>query len=161
MTVKNSKEVSLLGLLKEKLIDLELEGENKSEVMSALAEIAAKSSRLLNKKSFLKSILEREGLGSTGIGNGVAIPHAKTKVAKDFVLVFARHNLGIDFGALDGERTYLFFALASPQDKVGAHLKILAEISRLVKDKFIVELLRKAKDKKEVIKILLTYGKQK
>lgn len=160
MSARKPKEVSLSSLLKEKFINLELKSNEKLSVMSELAELAAKSSKLTNKKAFLKAILEREELGSTGIGNGVAIPHAKTKMVRDFILVFGRQNSGVDFGALDGEKTYLFFALASPQEKVGAHLKILAEISRLVKDKFIVEQLKKAKDKKEIGKILLTYKKK-
>ncbi|MGB4520372.1 MAG: PTS sugar transporter subunit IIA, partial [Candidatus Omnitrophota bacterium] len=82
------------------------------------------------------------------------IPHGKSEVVRDFVLVFARCDMGIDFGALDGEKTYLFFALASPKKEVGWHLKVLAEIAHLVKDKFIVELLKKAKNKDEVLRII-------
>jgi PTS system nitrogen regulatory IIA component len=104
-------------------------------------------------------MLERERLGSTGIGGGIAIPHAKSKAVAGFILVFARIIGGMDFGALDGEKTYLFFALASPEEEVGGHLKILAEISRLVKDKFIVEKLKKVKDAKEVLKIISLYAR--
>ena len=156
---KKTREINLSELLKEKFINLELQGGNKKEVIAELVEVAAKSPKLVNKKAFLKVILEREGLGSTGIGNGVAIPHAKTKAVRDFILVFARHSSGIDFGALDGEKTHLFFALASPQEEVGMHLKILADISHMVKDKFILGRLKKAKDKKEILKILSFYKK--
>lgn len=134
------KEIKLSVLLQEKLIDLKLTGTNKKEIIAELVELVAKSGKLKDRKAFLKAILEREKLGSTGIGNGVAIPHAKSKVARGFVLVLGRKDEGIDFGALDGERTYLFFSLASPEDDVGGHLKVLAEIARLIKDKFIVEL---------------------
>lgn len=153
-------EIDLTTLLKEKFINLKLDSNDKKEVISELAELVAQSKQLTSKKTFFNAILEREDLGSTGIGNGVAIPHAKTKVAKDFILGFARNDEGIDFGALDGEKTYLFFILASPKEEVGGHLKILAEISRLVKDKFIVELLRRAKDKKEILKIISSVKKQ-
>jgi fructose-specific phosphotransferase system IIA component len=155
-----NEHINLLSLIKEKFINLELEGTNKNEIITELVEMAAKSSKLKNKKSFYKAILDREELGSTGIGNGVAIPHAKSKMVGDFILVFGRKNTGIDFGALDGEKTYLFFALASPQEKVGVHLKILSEISRFVKDKFVVDLLKKAKDKKEIPKIVAMYNKK-
>ena len=64
---------------------------------------------------------------------------------------------GIDFGALDGEKTYLFFVLISPEANIGGHLKILAEVSRLVKDKFIVDRLKAALDKKEILKVISTY----
>lgn len=154
MTLKKSQEIKLSELLKEKFIDLKLTGEDKKAVILELAQLLAQSKKLKNKKMFFKAIMEREELGSTGIGNGVAIPHAKTKAAERFILGFARNDSGIDFGALDGERTYLFFILASPEDKIGGHLKILAEISRLVKDKFTVELLKNAQDKKEVLRII-------
>jgi len=157
MGTRKPEAVALSRLIKEKFIMLELAGISKKEVITELAEAAAGSSRLTNKKALLKAMVEREALGSTGIGNGVAIPHAKIKEVKDFILVFARKAVGLDFGALDGEKTYLFFALASPQEKVGMHLKILADISRLVKDKFIVERLRKARDKKEIIKAIAVF----
>ncbi|MGE5197143.1 MAG: PTS sugar transporter subunit IIA [Deltaproteobacteria bacterium] len=148
------KEIRISRLLKDNLIDFELKGNNKKEIIAELIDLLSKSRRIRNKKAFLKAIMEREKLGSTGIGNGVAIPHAKSEGVSDFILAFARKDEGMDFGALDGDRTFLFFALASPKEDVGGHLKILSEISRLVKDKFIVERLKKAKNKKEVIKII-------
>lgn len=154
MGKESNKEIKVSDLLKERFINLKLDGEEKKEVIAELVDLIGQSKKLKNKKAFLKSLLEREELGSTGIGNGVAIPHAKTKVVKNFILAFARKDQGLDFGALDGEKTYLFFMLASPEDDIGGHLKILAEISRIVKDKFIVDLLRRAKDKKELLKII-------
>lgn len=154
MSVSASNDLGLPGLLKDKCIDLELKGENKKEIITELVDLVAKSKKLVSKKEFLKTILERENLGSTGIGNGVAIPHAKSKAVRGFVLAFARKDKGLDFGALDGEKTYLFFTLASSEKEIGGHLKILSEISRVVKDKFIVDLLKKAKNKKEILKII-------
>ena len=147
-------ERKLYSLLNEKVIDLDFKEKNKPKLITALVDLLSKSGKLKNKKSFLRSILEREKLGSTGIGNGVAIPHAKSGSIKGFALAFAKSKEGVDFGALDGEKVYLFFILASPVDPVGEHLKILAKISYLIKDKFIVDLLRQAKDVKEVIKII-------
>lgn len=154
MSAKKSKEIKVSNLLDDRLINVSLEGENKKEVIAELVELIAKSRKLKNKKAFLKAVIERESLGSTGIGYGVAIPHARSDAVSGLVLAFARKDAGIDFGALDGERTYLFFAFAAPKNEVGSHLKILSEISRLVKDKFIVELLKKAKDRKEILKII-------
>lgn len=154
MAGKKPKDIRLSNLLKEKFINLELKEDDKRKLIAELVEFIGKSGKLKDKKVFLKAILEREKLGSTGIGGGIAIPHAKSKGVGDFILAFARKDNGIDFGALDGERTHLFFVLASPKDEVGNHLKLLAEISRLVKDKFIVGLLMKAKTKKEALKII-------
>ena len=147
----------LSNLIKEKYISLDLKETNKKKLLAELVGLLAQSGKLKDKKAFLAALLKREKLGSTGIGSGVAIPHAKSERVKDFILAFARKDEGIDFGALDGEKTYLFFVLASPMDDVGNHLKILADISRLVKDRFIVENLKKAKNKKEVLKIFSMY----
>jgi PTS system nitrogen regulatory IIA component len=147
-------QIKLSRLLKDKNINLELCVENKSEVIAGLVDLLSKSRKIRNKKVILKVMSEREKLGSTGIGNGVAIPHARCEGVGGVILALARVDAGIDFGALDGEKTHLFFALASPKDEVGEHLKILAEISRVVKDKFIVELLKKAKTKHGVLKII-------
>lgn len=151
--------ISLATLLKEKNITLGLKENTKRKLIIELVGLAAQSGKLKDKSAFLNALWKREKLGSTGIGNGVAIPHAKSEHVRDFVLSFARKDEGIDFGALDGEKTYLFFVLASPAEQVGSHLKILAEISRLVKDKFIVDLLKKAVDKKEILRIIQTYSK--
>jgi len=151
------KKIRLINLLKEKCVSLDLEAADKRGVIKELVELINGVRKLKNKSAFFKAMLERERMGSTGIGNGVAIPHVKSKLADDFIIIFARKKEGIDFGALDGENTYLFFALASPLENVGGHLKILSEISRLVKDKFIVECLKKAETKKDVLNIINRY----
>lgn len=157
MKNQKSKEIRLANLLKEKCINLSLESKDKKGVIKELVDLIHAARKLKNKNDFFKAMLEREKIGSTGIGNGVAIPHVKSKLVDDFILIFARKEEGIDFGALDGENTYLFFALASPADNIGGHLKILSEISRMVKDKFIVECLRKAENKKDVLTIISRY----
>jgi fructose-specific phosphotransferase system IIA component len=154
MSVKRVGEIKLHSLLNEKVIDLDFKEKKKARLIAALVDLLSRSGKLRNKKSFLRSILEREKLGSTGIGNGVAIPHAKSGSIKGFALAFAKSKEGVDFGALDGEKVFLFFVFASPPEPVGEHLKVLAKISYLIKDKFIVDLLKQAKDAKEVIKII-------
>ncbi len=152
-------EIRISNLLKEKYIELDLKEKDKKKVLAELVDFISSSSKIKDKKDILATLVKREKLGSTGIGNGVAIPHARSAKASDFVLAFCRQTEGIDFGALDGEKTYLFFILVSPEENVGGHLKILAEISRLVKDKFIVDRLKTARDKKEILKIITTYEK--
>lgn len=153
----NKQGLDLLLYLKEKYINLDLKGDTKKEIIEELVDLIAGSGKLKDKKALINEILKREKLGSTGIGNGVAIPHAKSDKMKNFILAFARKREGIDYGALDGEKTYLFFLLASPESNVGGHLKILSGISRLVRDKFIVDRLKKAADKKEIIKIFSVF----
>jgi len=148
------KDIKLPDLLKEKYIELDLKEKEKTKLIAELVDIIAKPSRIKNGKTLFKAILEREKLGSTAIGNGIAVPHAKIKGIKKPLLILGRSFEGVDFNSLDGEKTYLFFMLISPQEEVGLHLKILAKISHLVKDKFIIERLKKVKDKHEIFQII-------
>ncbi|MFA6384961.1 MAG: PTS sugar transporter subunit IIA [Candidatus Omnitrophota bacterium] len=150
-------DIRLSSLLKEKYVELNLQEKDKKKVLVELVDFISDKGKIKDKKGILASLIKREKLGSTGIGNGVAIPHTRSAKVSDFVLAFARHAQGIDFGALDGEKTYVFFVLISPEENIGGHLKILAEVSRLVKDKFIVDRLKTAKDKKEILKVISTY----
>jgi len=151
--IKHS-DIKLPDLLKEKYIELDLKEKEKTKLIAELVDIAAKSSQIKNGKALFRAILEREKLGSTAIGNSIAIPHVKIKGVKKPLLILGRSAEGVDFEALDGEKTYLFFMLILPQEEVGLHLKILAKISHLVKDKFIVERLKKVKAKHEVFEII-------
>jgi PTS system nitrogen regulatory IIA component len=148
------RDIKLPDLLKEKYIELDLKEKEKTKLIAELVDIVAKPKRRKDGKALFKAILEREKLGSTGIGNGVAVPHAKIKGIKKPLLILGRSPEGVDFDSLDGEKTYLFFMLISPQEEVGLHLKILAKISHLVKDKFVVERLKKIKDKHDIFEII-------
>ena len=148
------RDIKLPDLLKEKYIELDLKEKEKTKLIAELVDIISKSNRIKNREALSKAILERERLGSTAIGNGVAIPHAKIKGIKKPLLILGRSTEGVNFDALDGEKTYLFFMLISPREEVGLHLKILSKISHLVKDKFVVERLKKIKGKHEVFELI-------
>ncbi len=148
------RDIKLPDLLKEKYIELDLKEKEKTKLIAELVDIVVKPSRIKDGEFLFKAILEREKLGSTAIGNGVAIPHVKIKGVKKPLLILGRSAEGVDFDSLDGEKTYLFFMLISSQEEVGLHLKILAKISHLVKDKFVVERLKKVKDKHYIFEII-------
>lgn len=150
----DSANIRLSSLLKDPSIELSLEGMNKAEIINELVDLVAKSGRLKNKKALADALNEREKLGSTAIGNGVAVPHTKIDGIKQTVLAFGRSAAGVDFNSLDGEKTHLFFMLISPKEDIGAHLKILAKISHLIKDRYMVGLFKKAASKKEVLAII-------
>ena len=97
-------------------------------------------------KKVIKALMDREELGSTGIGAGVAVPHAKHDSVADLVGVFGRSRKGINFDALDGEPVHVLFLLLSSKSASGAHLEALAYISRLVRDEKFVRFMREAKD---------------
>ena len=155
----DSAATKLWSLFKETLIELELAGKDKSEIIGELVDIITKSGKAKNKKALASAIMGRENLGSTAIGNGVAVPHAKIDDIKQTVLAFGRSAAGVDFNSLDGERTHLFFMLISPKEDIGAHLKILAKISHLIKDRFMVGLFKKAHSKKEVLSMISSLEK--
>jgi PTS system nitrogen regulatory IIA component len=99
---------------------------------------------------------ERERLGSTGIGDGVAIPHGKLAALEQLILVFGRSRDGIDFDSLDGRPAHLFFLVLAPGNSAGMHLKALARISRLLKSQSVRSELMQALDAKQILKIIKT-----
>ena len=155
----DSAAIKLSSLLRENLIELGLEGKDKSEIIDELVDIIIKSGKAKNKKALAAAIMARENLGSTAIGNGVAVPHAKIDGIRQTVLAFGRSAVGVDFNSLDGEKTHLFFMLISPKEDIGSHLKILAKIPHLIKDRFMVGLFKKAHSKKEVLSMITNLEK--
>ena len=122
----------------------------------ALHDLAAKAADItgLPARDILDTLLQRERLGSTGLGRGIAIPHVKFRSLKDIVCLFARLAEPIDFEAVDGQPVDLIFLLLAPEHASGDHLKALARISRLVRDAGALERLRAAKDEQALFVIL-------
>jgi len=112
--------------------------------------IAAKKVKKENKTKILKVLNERERKGSTGIGQGIAIPHASSDSIKNIVIAFGNSKQGVEFEALDGELVYIIFMILAPKESSGLHLKVLAKISRLLKDKYFRQALAGANSAEEV-----------
>lgn len=126
--------MQIIELLNEQLILPDLAGTTKQQVMEELVEHLATVQPGINAGELLKALLEREKLGSTGIGNGIAIPHGKLAGLSDIILVFARSTAGVPFEAIDGKPIHLIFLLVAPANSTGGHLKALARLSRLLKN---------------------------
>ena len=122
------------GLLQPEDIIAELAAETKDGVLSELAAKLAGRHSSLDREEALRVLQERERLGSTGIGDGVAIPHGKLKRAENLALIFGRSRKGVDFDSLDGKKVHIFFLLIAPEEAYGLHLKMLGRISRILKD---------------------------
>jgi len=105
-------------------------------------------------QKLLDTLLEREKLGSTGIGEGVAIPHGKVPGLPGLIASFGRSVQGIDFRAIDGRPTHLFFALFAPENSAGAHLKALARISRIFKNPAFRESILRAPSAEEIYRLI-------
>ena len=146
--------MKIMEFLNKKAIAMSLKAGDKEGVIRELVDLLAKAGEIRNKEELVKTLLARESLGSTGIGQGIGIPHAKSQGVKELVAAFGVSQKGVNFDSLDGEPVYIFFLLLAPEESAGPHLKALARISRMLKDKYFRELLRKAKDEKEVLRII-------
>lgn len=112
----------------------DLKARDKPEVLRELSAALAHAHPTLKAERLVEVLREREKLGSTGIGEGVAIPHGKLPGLGSLVAAFGVSRQGVDFEAIDGKPTHLFFALVAPENSAGVHLKALARISRLFKN---------------------------
>jgi len=117
----------------EDLITFSLKANNKERVLEELVELAGKSNLVKDAKELLRDVKERENLVTTGVGYGVAFPHAKTKATKGIVIAFGRSEKGIEFDAMDHKPAHLFFLIAAPEDAIGAHLNVMARLSYIMK----------------------------
>ncbi|MCX5773982.1 MAG: PTS sugar transporter subunit IIA, partial [Fusobacteria bacterium] len=117
--------IKITDYMDTKLINLSLVAKDKSNVIAELAHLLQGSSNIIEKTKCYEAIVEREKIGSTGIGKGVAIPHAKTEFATKLTIGFGVSKNGIEFESLDGEKTQIFFVFASPQKESQIYLKIL------------------------------------
>jgi PTS system nitrogen regulatory IIA component len=144
----------LIDILTQDCIVPDIKGRRKREVLEEMvAEVTFKFADL-NKERLLEVILERERLGSTGIGYGVAIPHARLKGLKSIIILFGRSLSGVEFQALDKRPAHLFFLIVAPEDSTTAHIKILARISRLLQDAVLRNRLMVASTQEEIYSII-------
>jgi PTS system nitrogen regulatory IIA component len=145
--------MKILDNLKQEAIIAELNATDKKGVLNELSSVLAEVSGG-NQEEMVRVLLERERLGSTGIGGGIAIPHGKLKSLESLLMVFGRSRKGVDFDAMDGKPAHLFFLLLAPEDSTGGHLKMLARISRLLKNSVFKERLVNAADWRELYKVI-------
>lgn len=148
--------MKIMDFLSKKAILADLKATKKEDVIKELVDLLISAGELdkNSRAKVLDALMERESLGSTAIGQGIAIPHAKSDCVEKLVGAFALSKKGVDFDSLDGEPVYIFFLLLAAQDSAGPHLKALARISRLFKDKYFRENLRNCDDDKQVIKVI-------
>lgn len=148
-------------VLDPKAIKIGLTATSKEDALKELVGILAQVENIGDPKNILKALVERESLGSTGIGQGIAIPHGKTDKVSRLVAVLGISKHGVNFDALDGEPVYIFFLLVAPKETAGPHLKALAQISRLLRDSYFCELIRKCRTEQEVFNLIKTEEEKK
>ncbi len=143
--------MSVSSILRKESCVLNLEAKNKKDAISEIGETLKKTKKIKNYKQFIKDVTKREKLGSTGIGNKIAIPHARTDSVKDIVIGFGRTKTGIDFKALDGEKVKLIFLMGANPKQLNLYLRILAEISKLLMNEGFRQSLLAAKNTTKIV----------
>lgn len=146
--------MKLLDYLDPSHIALKLAGDNKEEVLKALVKVMADQGTIAQPGLLLDALMEREELGSTGIGHGVAIPHGRSKELARPVVVFGRTDSEVDFESIDGKTARIFFLLVAPENGENEHLHLLAKIARLMRNALIREQLLALKTPAEVLELL-------
>lgn len=144
-------------LIDERSIDLFLEPKEREAVIESLVDRLASSSLIANRDEVLGAVLERERALSTGVGAGVAVPHATVEGLEKAVVCFGRSVKGVEFGALDEKPVRLVFLLLAPQEEISLHLKLLSRVSRLCNSESFREKLLAAEEPGAVLNTLREY----
>ena len=140
--------------IKAETVELDLESKNKNAVIKELFENIKKNGQIKNEELALEDLYARENMGSTGIGKNVAVPHAKTDAVDELTVTIGISRNGIEYEAIDDENVNIFFMFLCPKDQAQEYLRILARISRLVKEDKFRESLMKAKTQEEIVEII-------
>src|SRR6266852_5527103 len=146
--------MKITEILSADLVVAELKGTTKPDVLNELAQALAAKYKEIPLRPLTAVLAERERLGSTAIGDGIAIPHGKLRGVTKIIGAFGRHVQGVDFDSLDGGPSRLFFVLVAPEDSASLHLKALARVSRLLKESSFRDHLIAAKDADELYKLI-------
>jgi PTS system nitrogen regulatory IIA component len=147
--------MKLSEILEEDNIILDLKAKDKNGVLEELAEVVTNHEPSLDTGSLIRVLLERERLGSTGIGDGVAIPHGKFRGVTHPIISFGRSLKGLDFESMDGQPAFLFFLLVAPENSASVHLKALAKIAKILKNGSFRKVLMEASTKKELYQTII------
>ncbi|MCP5058738.1 MAG: PTS sugar transporter subunit IIA [bacterium] len=146
--------MKIMDILVKDAVILDIESQEKDAVLLELAKRLAAAEPVLDEERLHKVLVEREALQSTGIGDGVAIPHGKLAGLSRLVASFARSKAGVDFQSIDGQKTHLFFLLVVPEHSGGQHLKALARISRFFRDASFRKALEEASTTEDVLQAI-------
>ena len=145
--------MKICDVLQKEAILADLKAQNKKGILEELV-VPVTEIAQVNQEDLVKVLLEREHLGSTGIGGGIGIPHGKMKDLESLVLGFGLSRKGVDFESLDGKPAHIFFLLVTPEISTGLHLKLLARISRILKNETFKDRLLGASDRDEILDII-------
>ena len=146
--------MKIMDYIKEDGVILDLQAIDKLSVLKELSRVLVKPDQSPLTEEITEAVLSREKLGSTGIGQGIAIPHGRLKRSKDFIVSFGRSIKGIDFDSIDGKPTHLFFLVMAPENSAVNNLKILGRIVTILKDDSFKKRLMEARSRGELFQLI-------
>ncbi len=146
--------MKIMDYLNEEWVIPNLQGKDKPSILKELSSVLVKPCQVISVEELLQVLLEREKLGSTGIGEGIAIPHGRLKKLRDFFICFGRSLNGVDFDSIDGKPTQLFFLVMAPENSAVENLKLLSRIVALLKESSFRKRLMDAHSQGELFQIL-------
>jgi len=151
---RREESMKILDYLKEEWVIPELHGTDKPSILKELSSVLVKPCQAASVEELVQVLLDREKLGSTGIGEGIAIPHGRLKKLKTFLISFGRSIQGVDFDSIDHHPSQLFFLVMAPENSAVDNLKLLGRIVTLLKDPSFKKRLLEAKTRKELFEII-------
>lgn len=145
--------MALVDLITPEVVKVPLKSRDKSGVIEELIEVLKDAGKITEKQKAIEAIHKREALGSTGLEMGVAVPHAKTDAVKTLTIAIGISPEGVEFGAIDGKPSKLFFLMLAAPNQSGPHIEALAEIAKLSRSKAFLDALMNARTPEEVVKL--------
>jgi PTS system nitrogen regulatory IIA component len=146
--------MKLMDYLNEEWVIPDLQGTDKASILKELSMVLMKPCKATSEEELLQVLLDREKLGSTGIGEGIAIPHGRLKKLKNFFISFGRSAKGVDFDSIDRKPSHLFFLVMAPENSAVDNLKLLSRIVTLLKEPSFKKRLMEAPSRKELFQII-------
>ena len=145
---------TIKDMLRQDLVLDDIKASDKTGVLREFAGLLKSADKIKDEDEIVRELLEREILGSTGIGDGVAIPHGKLHIIPEMIVAFGRSLNGVNYDSIDSQPVYLFFLLVTPEDMPGEHLRALARISRILKNPVLRDNLRRASRREELLRLI-------
>jgi fructose-specific phosphotransferase system IIA component len=146
--------------IKKSAVLMDMKSKGKDEAVEELVDLLCAAYRLKDREAILSAIRDREEKASTGIGMGLAVPHAKTPAVDRLYVAFGLSREGIDFESADGDPSNIFFIMVSAKDKTGPHIQALAGISRLLKHEEVRKGIAACRDEKEFLSFMIEAEKK-
>ncbi len=146
--------MKIMDYLDEEWVIADLQGADKTSILKELSSVLVNPCKAVSVEELLQVLLDREKLGSTGIGEGIAIPHGRLKKIKKFFISFGRSIKGVDFDSVDREPSQLFFLVMAPENSAVDNLKLLSRIVTLLKEPSFKKRLLEAPSRKELFKVI-------